>query len=287
MAKLAFLGLGAMGSRMAARLLGAGHQVTVWNRSPEAAHQLSHLGALIAASPRAAVAGAAAVFSMVRDDEASRAIWLDPNQGALAAMTPGALAAECSTLTVGYVKQLAAKAQAAGLAFLDAPVAGSRPQAEAGELIFLVGGGGTALETARPFLATMGKTVHHLGDSGSGAAVKLAVNALFAVQIASMAELIGLLAALKLDVKQAVEIIGQTPVASLAAKGAGASMLARQFAPLFPVELVSKDLDYIAALANTAGSDTPIAAAARGVMSKAIARGFGADHLTGVVRLYC
>lgn len=286
MAKLTFLGLGAMGGRMARRLIAAGHEVTVWNRSPVPARALADDGALIAASPRAAATGADVVFAMVRDDEASRFIWLDPEAGALAAMTPGALAVECSTLTVDWVNELAKRAQSAGLDFLDAPVAGSRPQAEGGQLIFLVGGLVDDVARAKPLLETMGQAIHHVGPNGSGAAVKLAVNALFAIQVAGMAELISMLKAQGIDAARAVEVIGATPVASIAAKGAAASMLAGNFAPMFPIDLVAKDLDYIAAGNVKTRSRTPLSAATRLAMGEAIAKGYGAEHLTGLVRIY-
>lgn len=286
MAKLAFLGLGAMGSRMAKRLVAAGHDVTVWNRTSTPCRQAANEGALFASSPRAAAMGADIVFSMVRDDVASRFVWLDEDKGALASMSKRSIAIECSTLTVGWVKELARRAEQRMVSFLDAPVAGSRPQAEAGQLIFFVGGKKEAVARAAPFLEAMGQVSHHVGPTGSGATVKLAVNALFALQVAGFAELIGMMKALGLDLPRAVEVIGSTPVASPAAKGAAASMLAGQFAPLFPVELVHKDLAYVDETAGLAQTRTPLASAAHEVMAEAIAKGYGDDNLTGIVRLY-
>ncbi len=127
MSKIAFLGLGAMGSRMAAHLLAAGHAVTVWNRNAAKMTLLRDAGAMAAHSPRAAVAEAEFVFSMVRDDGASRFVWLDAAEGALGDMSADAVAVECSTLSVGWVRELSGLFAAKGCAFLDAPVAGSRP----------------------------------------------------------------------------------------------------------------------------------------------------------------
>lgn len=280
---IAFLGLGAMGSRMAARLIGAGFAVTVWNRSPDRARPLADLGATVSATPRRAAEGAGIVLSMVRDDEASRMVWLDAETGALGGMARGAIAVECSTLTVAHVRILATEAAKAGIRFLDAPVAGSRPQAEAGQLIFMVGGDVSALDDIRPVLAAMGGAVHHVGASGAGAVLKLAVNALFGIQVAALAELAGLLESHGIDLARAFEIIGATPVMSPAAKGAASSMLAGDFAPMFPVELVEKDFGHMRA---AGGDAVPMAEAARSVMQAAMAAGFGGDNLTGVVRLY-
>lgn len=286
MSKITVLGLGAMGARMAGNLMKAGHAVTVWNRTRERAEPLVAAGAQAAETPRAAVSGAEFVIAMVRDDVASRDIWLAPETGALRGIQRGAVAIESSTLTPRWIKQLAGSAEAAGIPFLDAPVAGSRPQADAGQLIYMAGGDAQTVARAEPILKSMGGAVHHAGPSGSGAVVKLAVNTLFAVQVAAVAELIGALKVHGADVARAVEIIGATPVASLAAKGAAASMLAHNFAPMFPVELVEKDLDYVMQLAGDAAQSLPVAVAARAVMQRAIAAGLGQDNLTGIVRLY-
>lgn len=286
MARIAFLGLGAMGARMAARLVQAGHRVTVWNRSGGRASTLIANGAATASTPREAVGDCELAIAMLRDDEASLSVWRDPDIGALRGMKPGSIAVESSTLTTGLVRELSRHAHDGGVAFLDAPVLGSRPQAEAGALIHLVGGEAESLARAEPVLKCLSAAIHHVGPSGSGAALKLASNALFGVQVAALAELIGLLGAEGVDLAHAIEILGMTPVCSLAAKGAAASMLARSFAPMFPVELVEKDLSYVQLAAKAHAADVPMADATRKVMAKAVAQGFGADNLTGILRLY-
>ena len=286
MAKVTMLGLGAMGSRMAMSLLRSGHTVTVWNRTPGRADALVAAGAMQADSPRQAVADADFAISMVRDDEAAREVWLAPATGALAGLGRDAVAIESSTVTPNWVRELAESARMAGLAFLDAPVAGSRPQAEAGQLIFLVGGEAAVVTHALPVLQAMGGAIHHAGPTGSGATVKLAVNALLGVQIAAMAELIGWLGRSGLDVARAVEIIAATPVASPAAKAAAQGMLSGNFAPLFPVELMRKDLGYLAGVAAAADAEIPMTAAAREVFEEAGRRGHDAEQGTAVVQLY-
>ena len=286
MTHIAVLGLGAMGARMATRLIAAGHDVCVYNRTAERAAPLQQLGARIARSPRDAAEQADIVIAMVTDDAASRALWLDKETGALAALGTGALAIESSTLTPAWVSDLAAAAAARGVGFLDAPVAGSRPQAEAGQLIYLVGGAAPDLERAKPVLAVLGGAIHHVGPVGQGTAMKLAVNAFFGVQVAAMGEVLGLLRRAGVATDAAAEILGALPVTSPALKGIAGLMAARNFAPLFPIDLVAKDFHYIAAAAQAAGADLPVAAAAGDVFTRAKDAGLGGDNIAGVVQLF-
>lgn len=281
---IAFLGLGAMGSRMAQRLANAGHKLTVWNRTPPAPAQWAD--ARIADTPRKAATGADIVFTMVRDDDAARAVWLDPATGALAAMKPGALAIDCSTVSQSFAKALHAAADRAGVDCLDAPVLGSRPQADAGALIFLAGGAAATLDRARLVLAVMGSAVHPLGPSGSGAAAKLILNALFGIQVTAIAEVLGLAARMGFAPADIAAVIAETPVASPAMKGAMSSMIGSAFAPMFPVDLVAKDFGLIADAASTASSTMPLAGAARAVFEGARAVGLGEENLTAVAKLY-
>jgi 3-hydroxyisobutyrate dehydrogenase len=196
------------------------------------------------------------------------------------------VAIEMSTLSVSWVKELATKAHERGIKFLDAPMVGSRAQAEARQLIFIAGGEAETLATAGSLLKDLGSAVHHAGPNGTGAALKLAVNALFAVQVAALAELLSLAGEHGASMERAAEIIGATPVASLAAKGAMQSMLAGAFAPMFPVQLAEKDLSYTERLRAAPEHLLPMARAARAVMQQAIKAGYGEDNLTVVFRLY-
>lgn len=132
----------------------------------------------------------------------------------------------------------------------------------------------------------MGSVVHHAGPAGAGAALKLAVNALLGVQVAALAEVLGALAKFGISPAAVARILGDTPVCSVAAKAAAASMVEQRFAPLFPAELAEKDLGYLDAFASGIGARVPLSQAAHAVLASAVARGFGAGHLTGVVRLY-
>lgn len=268
MTHITFLGQGAMGSRMTDRLQAAGFTVTRWNRT----------GAT--QTPRDAVADASIVIGMVRDDTASQAIWLDPVDGALAGMAPNALAIESSTLSVEFLDTLARAAAAVDRPFLDAPVLGSLPQAEAGQLIHLIGGSLADVDRARPILAAMGGKQLHVGPVGSGAALKLLANTMFGIQVAAMAEILARAHELGLDGGTTFDLLSETPLLSMAAKGAASLMLADRDEPMFPVDLVAKDFRY--AIGNSA---MPMAAAALGRFDAASAAGLGDRNLTAISRL--
>jgi 3-hydroxyisobutyrate dehydrogenase-like beta-hydroxyacid dehydrogenase len=278
--------MGAMGSRMAGALLRAGHAVTVWNRNPEKTLPLTQAGACAALTPSAAVVDAEFVIGMVRDDDASRRVWLDANDGALAALPTYAVAIESSTISAAWVKSLAQSCRERNIGFLDAPVAGSRPQAESTQLIYFIGGERNTLEKAEPILKAMGGTLWHVGPSGHGAIMKLVVNSLFGVQVAAVAELISFLQRSGLDVDRAVEILVSTPVCSPAARAAAGAILAHNVTTYFPIELVCKDFSYAMAAAGSVGANLPIAQEANAVYSEAVARGYGGDNITGVAQLY-
>lgn len=285
MSNVAFLGLGAMGSRMAARLLQAGHQLSVWNRSQSAAEALAEAGARVAATPHDAAQGADFVIAMLRDDEASRQVWLAPNTGALAAMHEGAIAIESSTLSRNWIAELGSAVLASGVQFLEAPVSGSRPQAEAGQLIYFLGGDEATAQAAESLLSTMGSAIHYVGPLGSGAMTKLATNALLGIQVTALAELIGILQHAGVNADRVMQAMAATVVCSPFAKRVADGMLAADFTPQFPVELVAKDFGYVLAAAGSAESAPTIAAALQ-VFTAAAQRGWGDEHLTSVVKLF-
>lgn len=286
MSKITFLGLGAMGSRMARRLLDAGHELTLWNRSPSATEDLCAAGAARAATPRAAAEGAEFVLSMLRDDAAVADVWLDPATGALGGMPAQALAVECSTLSIQGIQALGEAATAKGIRLLEAPLAGSRPQAEAGKLIFLAGGEQADLARAMPLLTAMGAAVHHTGTLGSGAVMKLMVNAMFGAQLGLLGELLAFARRSGSDAELLLDILSQTPVCSPAAALAGRAMLAGQWAPAFPIDLVAKDFGLLARSAEGTGAALPLSAETGRIFAQALAEGFGQDNITGIIQRY-
>lgn len=284
---IAFLGLGAMGQRMVKHLVTAGHHVTVWNRTTMRASQIE--GAHVAASPRDAVRGAGLVISMVRDDEASMEVLCHSEHGALNEMLAGSHLVESSTLTIPHVEALGARCAERGVYFFDAPVAGTLPQAEAAALIYFVGGDEHAYyDVVSPVLSLMGSSHHYCGGVGRGAAMKLVVNALFASQVAVMAELLSVFESVGFASHDALDILGATPVCSPAAAGISRAMAARMYAPLFPIDLVEKDLRYVLDALGRAGMahDSMMLAQAHRVFAHASELGFGGDHITGVRQVF-
>ncbi len=214
MANVAFIGLGRMGLGMAARLIGANHEVRVFNRTSSRADTLVRRGARQCLTAREACIGADAVVSMVADDPASRAIWLGSDGVLAAKLAPGAFAIECSTLSYHWVMELCAAATAQGLRYMDAPVTGLPNTAAAGELTLLVGANPEHLAAARDLVGAFSQRIIHFGPVGTGTAYKLLVNMLGAVQIASAAETMAIAERIGLDLGVVAEALSTGQAAS-------------------------------------------------------------------------
>jgi 3-hydroxyisobutyrate dehydrogenase len=280
--QVAFLGLGLMGSGMARRLLGGGFPLAVFNRNRDKATAFAKDGARIAESPHDAATTADVIVSMVADDNASRAMWLGEN-GALAGVKSGAVLIESSTITPGWVSELAESARARGCELIDAPVTGSKNQAAAGELNFIVGGSSAALEKARPVLAVMSRSITHLGATGSGALLKLLNNFLCGVQAASFAEAMVLIERSGLDRTKALEILlGGAPGSGLG-KTVTPRMAARDYTPNFLLKLMAKDLGYAMKEGERHSVPMKTAGCALDIFKGAIASGDGDKDFSAVI----
>src|SRR5580658_8161928 len=283
--KVAILGLGLMGSGMASRLLSANFSLTVYNRSREKCIPFARDGAFVAASPREALSRAQVVLSMVADDIASRDVWLGENgvlSGELADAAAGAVLIECSTLSLGWVQELAAAAAQRDRRVLDAPVTGSKPQAASGELLFLVGGSTESLAAALPVFSVLGRDVVHLGPTGSGALMKLVNNFVCGVQAASFAEAVSLVEAGGLDRTKAMSILTGGAPGSGIVKRVAERIAANDFTPNFALRWMAKDISYALREASTKGISLQTAAAALAVFQQAIAQGHGDEDFSAV-----
>jgi 3-hydroxyisobutyrate dehydrogenase len=187
MVSVAFAGLGRMGFSMATRLVRAGHEMRVYNRTAQKAEPLVGEGARPAMTPAEAAAGAHAAISMTADDAASQAVWMGAD-GFLAALAPGSFAIECSTLSHDWALELSAEAAKRRLRYIDAPVTGAPEDAAGGALTLLVGADQQDLQEALPLLSAVASRIIRFGPAGTGTAYKLIVNLIGAVQIASAAE---------------------------------------------------------------------------------------------------
>ena len=277
-----------MGRGMAGRLIDQGFSVTVWNRTPARAEAwLGERGhsagqTRVEATPRQAVAHADVVVSMVADDAASGAVWLGP-EGVLAGAKPGAVFIESSTLSPAWIEDLAARVTAAGHALLDAPVTGSRTQAAAGQLLFLVGGASEVLERARPVLAAMGRGILHLGPTGSGARLKLINNFVCGVQAAALAEALTMIERAGLTPDVAAGVLAEGAPGSPLVKAVGLRMTGGDYTVHFALDLMRKDLTYAIAEGDRLGLDLATATAALGRFAEASSAGFGPADFSAVI----
>lgn len=287
MSDVTVLGLGAMGSRMAINFAQAGHRVTVWNRTVAVADELSGpFDLIVAPSPAAAAEGADVVVSMVRDDEAANEVWLSPDHGALRAIRPEALAIESSTLTPAAVRRLGKRAAEAGVRFVEAPVVGSRPQASAGALFYLLGGDEEAVDAANPIIDVNAGASKHVGALGDAAIMKLAINGLFAAQVAAYGEVVGFVERSGLDPAAAIETFSALPITSPGLQRILGLIGERCYEPNFPVHLVAKDLNYLVATASEVGASVPIADSARRVFEDGAAGPARDLDIAGIAAAY-
>jgi 3-hydroxyisobutyrate dehydrogenase len=280
--RIAFLGLGTMGSGMARRLLANGFPLTVFNRNVEKSKPFAAEGAQIARSSREAAAQSKVIISMLADDNASRTLWLG-GTGALAAATIGTVCIECSTVTVNWVRELSTVASGRGCEFLDAPVTGSKTQAAAGELNFLVGGDAATLEKVRPVLAAMSKAIVHIGPTGSGSLLKLINNFVCGVQVASLAEAMAMIERSGLDRAMALEILANGAPGSPLVKAVSARMTTPDFTPNFLLRLMAKDLGYAIQEGAKLSVELVTATAALEDFQRAIATGHGEKDIAAIV----
>ena len=280
---VAILGLGTMGAGMAGRLLAASFPLSVYNRNADRAKPYAERGASVASSPREAASQAEIVISMVADDVASREVWLGTN-GALAGVKPGAVLIEASTLTVAWIKELAANASQVHCEFLDAPVTGTKPHAESGQLLFLVGGSAKALDRARPVLSVLGRDAIYLGPTGSGALMKLINNFLAAVQTVSFGEALSLIEAGGLDRAKATSILTEGAPGSPILKRVAERVALGDFTPHFHLNLMAKDVTYAIEEGRRRHVNMQTADAALAAFQQAVASGLSERDFTAVVQ---
>ena len=287
MTTIAFLGLGRMGSAMAARLLAAGHRLHVYNRTRVRAERLAHDGATVHATAKDACAGVDAVISMVSDDAASRSLWLDTDGVFEAGLAPGTLAIECSTLSRNWVLELAEEAKRRQLRYIDAPVTGLPNMAAAGELTMLVGADAEDLRAAQPILSAFSKQTFHFGTIGAGTAYKLMINLLGAIQIASLAEGMAIAERAGLDLHTVAEAIATGQAASPQVVRNARRIVEGNHEEnvLFTPELRLKDVRYALQLAKSLGLGAPFGAVASEAYAQLCKLGFGHTNESKVIEV--
>jgi 3-hydroxyisobutyrate dehydrogenase len=279
---VAILGLGTMGAGMAMNLLKAGFSLTVYNRTASKAQELVDAGARLASTPAEAADGTSIVIGMLADDAASREVWTGKD-GALETVKQGAILIESSTVSPAWISELAGYAAQHETELLDAPVTGSRMQAQAGQLSFLVGGNDSALQAATPVLKAMSKEIFHLGPIGSGAKMKLINNFLCGVQVASLAEGLAWIERSGLDREKALSILKAGAPGSPLLGAISARMVNQDYVVNFLLKLMTKDLHYAQIEAANCGVDLKTAEIARGLFESAIVKGYGDEDMASVI----
>jgi len=259
-AKLAFLGLGLMGTPMATRLLEADHDVTVWNRTAARTAPLVGSGARAADSPAEAVAGADTVFTMLANPEALDQVLSDELLGTL---RPGQLLVDMSTVGPVEIRSLARRLPSQ-VTLVDSPVRGSVPEATDGRLIIYVGATAADFEKVRPLLTVLG-TPHHVGGPGAGAATKVVVNLTLGVAITALGEALALGDTFGLDRTTLLDILAESPIGSTV-RAKRANIESGTYPPNFKLSLALKDLYLVT---ETAARELPIAEATLGWLAQA------------------
>ena len=287
MTNIAFIGLGIMGNPMAGHLAQAGHTVTGFNRSPNY-DDLEAAGGKGAGSLEEAVADADVVCVMVPDSPDVRDV-LEGEGGVFDSAKPGTLVVDFSSIRPDVTVQLAKTAKERGFRLLDAPVSGGEAGAKNAALSIMVGGDAQDFQEAKPIFDVVGKTVVHVGGSGSGQTVKAANQLIVATNIQALAEAVAFLKAYDVDLESALEVLGGGLAGSAVLNQKKQNMISGSFEPGFRIALHHKDMGIVTSAAREAGVVVPVAALVAQLMASALANGDGGlDHsglLRGVERL--
>src|SRR5580698_4915532 len=235
--KVAFAGLGIMGEAMATNLVKAGHEVTVWNRTPGKLVE----GAAVAPTPAAAAQGADVVWMCVSDTDAVESVIFGA-EGMEASLAQGMIIADSSTISPAATVKFAERVRAKGVDWVDAPMTGSKIGAREGTLVFIVGGDEGPIERLKPLFAAMGKKIFRMGETGKGQATKLAMNLQIAMIFEGFAEALTLATKLGVDAQQMIHLIEATMVRSGVVEYKAPFVMSRDFTPNFPLRLMHKDI---------------------------------------------
>jgi 3-hydroxyisobutyrate dehydrogenase len=282
--QIGFLGLGKMGSAMAANLARGGFGVIAWNRSPGRAPELDDLGVKRAATP-AEVAQAADIIVICVSDTPDVEAVLFGDDGLAAGAGPGTLVIDCSTIAPSATKDFAARLKERGVALVDAPVSGGSEGAQKATLTIFCGGDADDVERARPVLAAMGKTITHVGPSGAGQAVKAVNQVILAGTYLGVAE--GIVLAIKagLDVAQVVEALGAGAAQSWVLANRSERMRVNDYPLGFKVALHRKDLGIALGMARETGAELPVTELAADLETDLVAEGHADEDMSALARI--
>jgi 3-hydroxyisobutyrate dehydrogenase len=280
-----FVGLGIMGSRQAANLAKAGYELTVFNRTRERAEAwVQEHGGAVAGSPREVAERSDVVITMVVDGAQVEAMILG-EEGALAGARDGTLFVDMSTIAPATARSLAERLQAEGHAFVDAPVTGSSPKAEAGTLTIMCGGADADVARARPLFEVMGEKIVHAGAAGQGQAVKVLSQGVTAVNCATLAQAITVARRSGIDLDALLDVMTGGSSDSTMRELKGRPMVEHDFPVLFKLEHMLKDVQLCLEESRGAGASFPFAALAGELYSAGVGRGLGQEDFAAVLEV--
>lgn len=278
MTRLTILGTGIMGGAMARRWAGHGFEVTAWNRDRTKAEQLTGAGVTVAESPAAAVQGADVIVTMLADGDVTAKVMVD----ALGFVTQGSIWLQMATVGIDATDRLKALADDAGIAFVDAPVSGTKQPAEQGKLTVLAGGPEELRERCDALFAPVAAKVAWVGDAGAGSRLKVVINAWLAALLAGLAEAIALAEGIGVDPRDFLAAIEGGPLGSGYAAVKGPMMIDRAYPAAFPLHLLTKDVILVADAAADAGLDLRLPTAIRSLLEQ-VEKTHGEDDMSAII----
>ncbi|MBB3112937.1 3-hydroxyisobutyrate dehydrogenase-like beta-hydroxyacid dehydrogenase [Paenibacillus phyllosphaerae] len=285
MNKIGFIGLGVMGAPMAANLLRKGYLVTVYNRSAGKSDELAALGAEVVATAADAVRGAEVVITMISNDDAIREVYYGAS-GIIDALAPGTIVMDSSTISPSLARTLATDIAAKHSDFLDAPVTGSKPAAESGTLVFMIGGEERVLEQTRDVIMAMARKIIYMGPSGSGQTAKLAHNTMVGIHAAAFAEGLAIASNGGIEAASFLELVQAGAANSRFAELKTPKLLERDFSVQFSLSLMLKDLRLSSALSDSLRTPTPVLEAVKSVFQVGESMGLGDLDMAALVNCY-
>src|SRR6266480_656887 len=276
---IGFIGMGHMGSHMAQRLLDAGYQLTVYDRTKEKAQQVEQRGALVAQTPKELAANCQVVMACVTDDEAQEEVMLGPG-GALAGAHDGSIIIDLSTVSPDASRRLFQAAKEKNVPMIDAAVSGSVPQVDQGSLVIFVGGEHKTYEQCKSILDVLGQNSFYMGASGMGTTMKLVVNTLLGLGMQALAEAMALGEKAGLEKGLLLDVLGQTAVLTPGQKSKLDNVRREQYPTTFALSLMHKDFSLVLSQAYDVSVSMPATAAAQQMYTAAMAKGMDEDFST-------
>jgi 3-hydroxyisobutyrate dehydrogenase-like beta-hydroxyacid dehydrogenase len=283
MKRIGLIGLGVMGSGIAGTLLQAGYDLTVWSRNPDDSKRFAMRGAKAAANIAAVVNGAEVVWYCLSDDRAIEEVVFG-HDGVLSYVKHGQIVLDSSTVHPETSRRQSAAYAEKGVEFLDVPVFGSRAEAASGALWVLAGGKRDTFDRVRSLLNAISESIHYMGGTGNGSAMKLVGNLIVASQLEALGEAMVLATKAGLDPQDVLGVLDVTDFRSPILSGVGAALVKRDFSPNFALKHLLKDANLIDRFAQDLNSPIPAGVAIRETIKSAVNQGWGEENASAMIK---